>query len=152
MITLVLLASMTIAPDDCVSDYLIAVNGNAMGWFCGRWDCGNREFEAKTSMDLYRAVAGDVLAGNVYDLRPFGASETILIRGERKAVESEIVAILRAKYPNPDANISVTGRLKHVGTRQGYQEYQWITSHTEQGLIKSLVEKFKDVKPGALRR
>lgn len=72
---ILVLLLLSAVPDDCTQDYLTAVNGNAMGWFCARWDCGDREFQADSQMHLYRLVAGDILAGRVYDLRPWGPHE-----------------------------------------------------------------------------
>lgn len=142
-----IVASLCIAPDDCVKEYLIAVNGNAMSWFCQRWDLSNRDFEAKSSMELYRTVAGDVLAGNVYDIRAYGG-RTILIKGTRDEISRGIQEILRLKYERAFSERHVTERLKHLGSRLGMQEYEWVTSHTEQGLIRAMVEKFGDVRPG----
>ncbi len=148
---LILLASsaLSVAPDDCIRDYLTAVKGNAMGWFCERWDCGNREFEAADQMDLYRNVAGDVLDGNVFDLRPY-SGKMILIPGNRGNIEARIAEILKAMYPNNLASdLTASTRLRHTRERDGYQEYEWKTSYTEQGFIRALVAEFKDVKPGA---
>lgn len=128
MLQLIVLLSIGIAPDACVEDYLIAVNGNGMGWFCARWDCGNREFEAKDQMDLYRKVAGDVLAGRVYDLRPWGNMRTVVIQAD----QTEVEAWVRKQFPKiPDA-------LKRVGPR----EYEWTISPTSQGVMRSLLTAF----------
>lgn len=126
----IVLLLFTIAPDDCVKEYLIAVNGNAMGWFCARWNTGNREFEADSQMDLYRKVAGDVLANRVYDLRPWSDMKTVIIKDEA----GEVWAWCRNKFPKIPAD--------EVFKRVGEQEYEWLISPTSQGIIPSLLKAF----------
>lgn len=141
---LVLLAAMSIAPDECVKDYLVAVNGNAMGWFCARWNCGNREFEAASQMDLYRKVAGDVLAGRVYDLRPWEDPPTILVKTDDRTFQACIAKVC--------PKIPFDGCFRFVGTRNGWREYEWKISPTSQNLVKDIVAELREVKPGPPRK
>lgn len=128
MFNLVAALVLSVAPAECHEEYLIAVNGNAMGWFCARWDCTKHEFEAKDQMDLYRKVAGDVLAGRVYDLRPWGRMKTVVIQ----ARPDEVQAWVKKQFPKiPDA-------LRPVGK----YEYEWTVSPTDQGIIRSLLATF----------
>jgi hypothetical protein len=142
-LALVLCVAIGIAPEECQREFLIAVNGNAMSWFCCRWDLSDRDFEAKSSMELYRTVAGDVLAGRVFDIRAFTDSPTVLIKGDSAKLEK----FMTKRWPK----IPFAQMLRYVGNRGAYKEYEWKISSSSQGLVKSLIDEFKDVKPGPRR-
>lgn len=94
-------------------------------------------------MDLYRTVAGDVLAGNVYDLRAYNDSATVLVKGDSLKLE-RCIAKLCPKIP-------FASILHRVGSRGAYQEYEWKISPSSQGLVKGIIAEFPDTKPGPKR-